>query len=255
MGQVLGIVYRCIATHLIKKVGQSRKTALTGAITLIQRFGSALNLNIHFHMLFLDGVYADQSDGSTRFRWVKAPTSAELTQLTRAIAYRIGRFLEWQGLLELTPSVAPGLIGITAGDERIVLTWLHRARRDVLQVHLRDRSEAPLTGVFATLAPHRPNPVGLHRGSVLEVMGWRLRVAPMEYIDGTPVVDIKPVLMHKSSLTKSCMRQRGKMPLPMSRDLAPQSQPLNRISSTSGFWKTISCIGPAEKRQGRQSAD
>jgi tRNA-Thr(GGU) m(6)t(6)A37 methyltransferase TsaA len=96
--------------------------------------------------------------------------------------------------LELSALVAEGLSGITAGDELIVLTWLHRARRDVLQVHPRDRLDAPLTGVFATRSPDRPNPVGLHRVSVLEVAGRRLRVAPIEAIDGTPVVDIKPVL-------------------------------------------------------------
>ena len=101
MGKVLGIVYRCIATHLIKKAGSSCKVGHTGAVTLIQRFGSALNLNLHFHMLFLDGAYVDNADGSsTRFRWVKAPTSAELTQLTHTIAQRVGRFLERQGLLE-----------------------------------------------------------------------------------------------------------------------------------------------------------
>ena len=65
MGQVLGIVYRVIATHLTKIAGQTNKTANTGAVTLIQRFGSALNRNIHFHMLFLDGVYIDQPDGGT----------------------------------------------------------------------------------------------------------------------------------------------------------------------------------------------
>ncbi|WP_245248643.1 transposase [Yokenella regensburgei] len=74
--------------------------AKTGAVTLIQRFGSALNLNVHFHMLFLDGVYVEQSHGSARFRWVKAPTSPELTQLTHTIAHRVGRYLERQGLLE-----------------------------------------------------------------------------------------------------------------------------------------------------------
>ena len=100
MGRVLGIVYRCIATHLIKKAGFTRKTAQTGAVTLIQRFGSALNLNVHFHMLFLDGVYLEGSDGRLRFRWVKAPTSAELNRLTQTLARRIGRYLERQGLLE-----------------------------------------------------------------------------------------------------------------------------------------------------------
>ena len=68
MGRVLGIVYRCIATHLIKKAGFSRKIAQAGAVTLIQRFGSALNVNVHFHMLFLDGVYIERPDGSLRFR-------------------------------------------------------------------------------------------------------------------------------------------------------------------------------------------
>ena len=101
MGQVLGIVYRAIATHLIKKAGFSCRSARTGAVTLIQRFGSALNLNIHFHMLFLDGVYVDGANGSRiRFRWLKAPTSAELVHLTHAIAQRVGRCLERQGLLE-----------------------------------------------------------------------------------------------------------------------------------------------------------
>jgi len=101
MGKVLGIVYRAIATHLVKKAGFSCTTARTGAVTLIQRFGSALNLNLHFHMRFLDGVYVDNATGSgIRFRWVKAPTSAELTHLTHTIAHRVGRFLERQGLLE-----------------------------------------------------------------------------------------------------------------------------------------------------------
>jgi hypothetical protein len=100
MGRVLGIVHRVIATHLVKKAGYTHQTARTGAVTLIQRFGSALNLNIHFHMLFLDGVYLDHPNGTVRFRWVKASTSQELTQLAHTIAHRVGRFLERQGLLE-----------------------------------------------------------------------------------------------------------------------------------------------------------
>ncbi len=90
-----------IATYLIKKAGFTKTTAHTGAVTLIQRFGSALNLNIHFHMLFLDGVYLNgNADTPPRFHWVKAPTSNELSQLTHRMAERIGRFLERQGLLE-----------------------------------------------------------------------------------------------------------------------------------------------------------
>jgi hypothetical protein len=101
MGQVLGIVYRAIAGHLIKKAGLTRKRARTGAVTLIQRFGSALNLNVHSHMLFLDGVYVVGADGRLqRFRPVKAPTTAELTELTQTIAERVGCFLQRQGLLE-----------------------------------------------------------------------------------------------------------------------------------------------------------
>jgi tRNA-Thr(GGU) m(6)t(6)A37 methyltransferase TsaA len=96
--------------------------------------------------------------------------------------------------LELTASAAPGLMGIRAGDELIVLTWLHLTQRDVLQVHPRGDINRPLTGVFATRSPDRPNPVGLHRVTVLGVDGRKLRVAPLEAIDGTPIVDIKPVL-------------------------------------------------------------
>jgi hypothetical protein len=66
MGKVLGIVHRTLATHITKKAGYNKKTAQTGAVTLIQRFGSALNLNIHFHMLYLDGVYAEDNYGKTR---------------------------------------------------------------------------------------------------------------------------------------------------------------------------------------------
>ena len=101
MTGVLGIVYRAIATYLIHKVGYTRKTAHTGAVTLVQCFGSALNLNIHFHMLFLDGVYIAGAKGaSARFHRVNEPTSGELTQLAHKIAHRVGRYLERHGWLE-----------------------------------------------------------------------------------------------------------------------------------------------------------
>lgn len=96
--------------------------------------------------------------------------------------------------VELMPHVAEGLAGIKAGDELIVLTWLHLAQRNVLQVHPRGRLDASLIGVFATRSPDRPNPIGLHRVIVLEVVGQRLNIAPIETIDGTPVLDIKPAL-------------------------------------------------------------
>lgn len=96
--------------------------------------------------------------------------------------------------LELTDEVAPGLAGIAAGDELIVLTWLHRADRAVLRVRPRGERDRPETGVFATRSPDRPNPIGLHRVTVLNIDGARLRVAPLEAIDGTPILDLKPVL-------------------------------------------------------------
>ena len=86
MGAVLGIVYRVIATHLVSKAGFSARTAWTGALTLIQRFGCALNLNLHCHMLFLDGVYTERAEGAVDLRWVKAPTSGELEGLCRTIS-------------------------------------------------------------------------------------------------------------------------------------------------------------------------
>lgn len=101
--------------------------------------------------------------------------------------------------LELTPLASPGLMGIQPGDQLLVLTWLHLAQRDVLQVHPRGDRNRPLTGVFATRSPDRPNPIGLHRVLVLEVREQRLRVASLEAIDGTPIVDIKPVLASSAS--------------------------------------------------------
>ena len=96
--------------------------------------------------------------------------------------------------LDVEPNVAAAVDGLAAGDEVIVLTWLHRAKRDVLKVHPRSDRRRPLTGVFATRSPDRPNPIGLHRVTVRGISGHRLRVGPIEVIDGTPVVDIKPVL-------------------------------------------------------------
>lgn len=96
--------------------------------------------------------------------------------------------------LDLSPDKAPGLMGIKPGDELLVLTWFHLADRDVLQVHPRGDLTRPLTGVFATRSPDRPNPIGLHRVTVLDVEEHKIQVAPLEAIDGTPIVDIKPVL-------------------------------------------------------------
>jgi tRNA-Thr(GGU) m(6)t(6)A37 methyltransferase TsaA len=96
--------------------------------------------------------------------------------------------------LDVRADFAPGLLGIASGAEVIVVTWLHRANRDVLQVHPRRNPANPLTGVFFTRSPDRPNPLGIHRVTVREISGHQLRIGPMEAIDGTPVVDIKTIL-------------------------------------------------------------
>lgn len=94
----------------------------------------------------------------------------------------------------IEPQFAPALDGIELGDELLVLTWLDRADREVLNVHPRGDSSRPRTGVFATRSPHRPNPIGLHRVRVLAIEADRLRVADLEALDGTPVLDLKPVM-------------------------------------------------------------
>ena len=96
--------------------------------------------------------------------------------------------------VELDADLAPALHLMAAGDEVILITWFHQADRGVTQVHPRNRVNRPLTGVFATRSPDRPNPLGLHRVTIREIDGTRLLVGPLEAIDGTPVVDIKPVL-------------------------------------------------------------
>ena len=113
---------------------------------------------------------------------------------TRAEAPKQGAEGAPDAWLEVNESVAEGLDGLARGDELIVLTWLHRANREVLKVHPRSDPQRPLTGVFATRSPDRPNPIGLHQVTVREVKGNRLRIGPIEVIDGTLVIDIKPVL-------------------------------------------------------------
>jgi tRNA-Thr(GGU) m(6)t(6)A37 methyltransferase TsaA len=96
--------------------------------------------------------------------------------------------------LEIEPAFAQALTGLAAGDDVIVVTWLHRADRAVLLTHPRNDPTTPLTGVFATRSPDRPNPLGLHQVTVREISGTRLRIGPIEAIDGTPVVDVKIVI-------------------------------------------------------------
>lgn len=96
--------------------------------------------------------------------------------------------------LEVSRFATDALDGLAEGDHIIVLTWLHKARRDVFKVHPRGNENNPLTGVFATRSPDRPNPLGLHRVTIRRIDSNRLLIGPIEAIDGTPVIDIKPVL-------------------------------------------------------------
>ena len=96
--------------------------------------------------------------------------------------------------LVFEPGVLEGLRDISPGDRVIVLTWLDRARRDVLRVHPRDDVANPERGVFSTRSADRPNPIGLHEVEVLAIEGGRVLVSPLEAVDGTPIVDVKPVI-------------------------------------------------------------
>jgi tRNA-Thr(GGU) m(6)t(6)A37 methyltransferase TsaA len=99
-----------------------------------------------------------------------------------------------EATLVFDDSVAGAMRDLRAGDDVLLLTWLDHADRDVLAVHPRSDPNRPLTGVFSTRSPHRPNPIGLHRVTIVAIDGTRLRVTDLEAIDGTPVLDVKPVL-------------------------------------------------------------
>ena len=96
--------------------------------------------------------------------------------------------------LQIDAAFLEGLQGLQRGEQLLVLTWLHRARRDVLVVHPRDNQASPMRGVFSTRSADRPNPIGLHQVEILEIDDTRIRVRNLEAIDGTPVLDLKPVL-------------------------------------------------------------
>lgn len=96
--------------------------------------------------------------------------------------------------LAFAESVEPAAADIRVGMDLLLLTWLDRARRDVLVVHPRGDESRPEEGVFTTRSPHRPNPIGLHRVTVLAVDGRRVQVSDLEALDGTPLIDVKPVL-------------------------------------------------------------
>jgi tRNA-Thr(GGU) m(6)t(6)A37 methyltransferase TsaA len=134
---------------------------------------------------------SDTSEPSSRLRLVGYVRS---TLRSLDDAPRQGSEGALDAWIDVIPMFAPAVSGLVAGDDIIVITWLDRANRDVLEVHPRGDPGNPLSGVFATRSPHRPNPLGLHRVRIHEISGTRLRIGPLEAIDGTPVVDIKPVL-------------------------------------------------------------
>lgn len=96
--------------------------------------------------------------------------------------------------LVFEPEMSEGLKNLKSGDHVLVLTWLNRARRDSLRVHPRGDASRPLEGVFSTRSPHRPNPIDLHPVEITATEGLRLRVRHLEALDGTPIIDLKPIL-------------------------------------------------------------
>jgi tRNA-Thr(GGU) m(6)t(6)A37 methyltransferase TsaA len=112
----------------------------------------------------------------------------------KAAAPKQGREGSPEAWLVFEPAILEGLDGIAAGDEVILLTWLDRADRDVLRVHPRDDVNNPMRGVCGTRSADRPNPIGLHPIQIVEIDGNRVRVRDLEALDGTPIVDVKPVI-------------------------------------------------------------
>jgi tRNA-Thr(GGU) m(6)t(6)A37 methyltransferase TsaA len=120
--------------------------------------------------------------------------TVQSTLTDRALAPKQGDEGAPDAWIVFDSAVLPALDGVQVGDEILVLTWFHLARRDVLSVHPRDDVSRPRQGVFNTRSPDRPNPIGLHRVEIVAIEGERVRVGNLEAVDGTPVVDVKPVL-------------------------------------------------------------
>jgi tRNA-Thr(GGU) m(6)t(6)A37 methyltransferase TsaA len=175
------------------------------------------------------------------------PEPAELTPIGRvespltdpASAPKQGHEGAPDAWIAFDASVADGLADVAVGDRLIVLTWLDRARRDVLRVHPRDDAANPLRGVFSTRSADRPNPIGLHTVEVRAVDGLRIQVRDLEAVDGTPVLDIKPVLRSSSSGSGSLGRGHAATRLP--------AQDLERARR---FYSETLGLEPVEERPG-----
>ena len=175
ISRVLGIVYRVIAAHLIKQAGYTQQSARTGAITFIQRFGSALNLNIHFHMLFLDRVYVVKSNGTRlRFQWVREPTFPQLSQLAYTIAHRVARLLE----------------------------------RDTEQLDLRDvlDEDDPMPDLVGHSITYR-NAVGPHRGRKVYTLQTMPTCDEGDWAAGDPG-NVAGFSLHAGVAAKACQRDK-----------------------------------------------
>jgi tRNA-Thr(GGU) m(6)t(6)A37 methyltransferase TsaA len=159
----------------------------------VMRAGSRIG-RLQLNGQYRDGVIPTMTETRTEYR---LHPIGHIRSTLRALgdAPRQGSEGAPDAWLEVTPAFARGLFGMAAGEEILVITWLHRADRNVLEVHPRSDPTIPLAGVFSTRSPDRPNPLGLHRVTVREISGARLRIGPIEAIDGTPVVDVKPVLL------------------------------------------------------------
>jgi tRNA-Thr(GGU) m(6)t(6)A37 methyltransferase TsaA len=145
--------------------------------------------------------------------------------------------------LAFDESVADALTDVAPGDRLIVLTWLDRARRDVLRVHPRDDAAKPLRGVFSTRSADRPNPIGLHTVEVLAVDGLRIRLRDLEALDGTPILDLKPVLGGGGALPASGIG-------PLGRGRAATRLPAQDLGRARRFYSEKLGLEPSEERPG-----
>src|ERR1700745_2750821 len=138
----------------------------------------------------------EQSEGETKRKHFRIkPIGFIYSDLKcREDAPRQGREGAPNAFIEVLPSYTNALHRMQVGDEIIIISWLHCARRNVMEVHPRGDASRPLTGVFSTRSPDRPNPIGLHRVKLLGMTRGRLNVGSIEAIDGTPVIYIKPVI-------------------------------------------------------------
>ena len=126
--------------------------------------------------------------------FVRSIGHVESTLSDPAVAPKQGNEGAPEAWLVFDDAVGDGLRDLRAGADILVLTWLDRAEREVLVVHPRDDPDAPDTGVFSTRSADQPNPIGIHRTAIVAIDGTRIRVRELEAVDGTPVVDVKPVL-------------------------------------------------------------